>query len=38
MGTFAKIIVTAVVLGCIQQVVESVSDACRPNPKAPETK
>jgi len=38
MGTFGKIIVTCIVLGAIEQVVMSISDAARPSPKVAEKK
>lgn len=38
MKTFGKIIIASVVLGCIQQLVLSASDACRPNPKVADPK
>jgi hypothetical protein len=38
MSSFAKIIITAVVCGVVQQVVCSISDVYRPNPKVEEPK
>ncbi|QBJ02659.1 hypothetical protein MZD04_gp132 [Pseudomonas phage Psa21] len=36
MGTFGKIIVLAIVMGAVEQVVLSISDSYRPNPKKDE--
>ena len=38
MGSFAKIVITAVACGVVQQIVCSISDAYRPAPKVKEPK
>ncbi|WDS62306.1 hypothetical protein [Pseudomonas phage D6] len=38
MNTFGKIILASIALGCIEQVVKSISEAARPNPKVEEKK